>query len=49
MFFPVNITKILRTAFSIEHLWWLLPELRYFFQFVIHTNLNIYEDSMTQT
>ena len=30
-YFPVNITKLLRTAFSIEHLWWLLLELRYFF------------------
>ena len=29
--FPVNIAKFLRTAFSIEHLWWLLLELRHFF------------------
>ena len=25
-YFPVNIAKILRTAFFIEHLWWLLLE-----------------------
>ena len=29
--FPVNIAKFLRTAFSIEQLWWLLLELRHFF------------------
>ena len=29
--FPVNIVKFLRTAFSIEQLWWLLLKLRYFF------------------
>ena len=29
--FPVNIAKLLRTAFSIVQLWWLLLELRYFF------------------
>ena len=28
--FPVNIAKFLKTAFSIEHLWWLLLELRHF-------------------
>ena len=30
-FFPVNIAKFLKTAFSIEQLWWLLLELRHFF------------------
>ena len=46
--FPVNIAKFLRTAFSIEHLWWLLLELRHFL--VCDTyNFKIYEDSMTQT
>ena len=30
-YFPVNIAKFLTTAFSIEQLWWLLLELRYFF------------------
>ena len=39
-FFPVNIAKFLKTAFSIEQLWWLLLE--------IH-NFKIYEYSMTQT
>ena len=34
--FHVNIAKFLKTAFSIEQLWWLLLELR------------IYENSMTQ-
>ena len=29
--FPVNIAKFLRTAFSIEQLWWLLLKLRHFF------------------
>ena len=29
--FPVNIAKILRTAFSIEQLWWLFLELTDFF------------------
>ena len=29
--FPVNIAKFLKTAFSIEQLWWLLLELRHFF------------------
>ena len=29
--FPVNIAKFLTTAFSIEQLWWMLLELRYFF------------------
>ena len=29
--FPVNIAKFLRTAFSIEQLWWLFLELRHFF------------------
>ena len=28
--FPLNIAKFLKTAFSIEHLWWLLLELRHF-------------------
>ena len=39
--FPVNIAKFLRTAFSVEQLWWLLLELR--------LNYKIYENSMTQT
>ena len=39
--FPVNIEKFLRTAFSIEQLWWLLLELRH--------NFKNYEDSMIQT
>ena len=29
--FPVKIKKFLRTVFSIEQLWWLLLELRHFF------------------
>ena len=29
--FPVDIAKSLRTIFSIEHLWWLLLELRHLF------------------
>ena len=45
--FPVNIVKFLRTAFSIEQLWWLLLELRHIF--CLWYNLKIYEDSMTQT
>ena len=46
--FPVNIAKFLRTAFSTEHLWWLLLELRHLL--VCDTyNFEIYEDSMTQT
>ena len=31
--FPMNVAKFLRTAFFIEHLWWLLPET------LIHRNL----------
>ena len=29
-FFPMNSAKFLKTAFSIEHPWWLLLELRHF-------------------
>ena len=47
-YFPVNITKFLRTAFSIEHLRWLLLKLRVFLV-CDNTNFRIYEDSMTQT
>ena len=28
--FPMNIAKFLKTAFSVEHLWWLLLKLRHF-------------------
>ena len=38
--FPVNIAKFLKTVFSIEHIWWLLPSgIETFFQFVIHATL----------
>ena len=46
--FPVNIVKFLKTAFSIEQLWWLLLELRDFLVYDTY-NFKIYEDSMTQT
>ena len=46
--FPVNIAKFLGTVFSIEHIWWLLLELRHFL--VCDTyNFKIYEENMTQT
>ena len=32
--FPVNTAKFLRTAFSIEQIWWLLLELRYFLCYI---------------
>ena len=47
--FPVNIGNFLRTAFSIEHIWWLLLELRHFFLAFDKYKFKIYEDSMTQT
>ena len=37
--FPVNIIKLLRTAFSIEHLWWLL--LSYYTSYYFSINYDI--------
>ena len=46
-YFPVNITKFLRKACSVERSV-AASGIETFFWFETHTNLKIYEDSMTQ-